>query len=112
MLNIVPFTESPPVVVPYSLLPDRVNPATGPAPRLPVNEYRLVKPVSSVPTPNTVPLPELPPPQAVPYNVFPDKIKSHHGLAPSPAPVNVYKFVKAVPSVLILNTVPLPKLPP
>jgi len=54
--------------------------------------------------------------------VFPDKIKSPDGLAPSllvklnssfKAPqVKLYRLVKPVPSVLILNTAPLAPLPP
>jgi hypothetical protein len=61
---------------------------------------------------NTVPLPALPPPTAVPYRVLPNKIKPAYGLAPSLLPVKVCRFVKTVPSVLTLNTVPLPGLPP
>ena len=44
---------------------------------------RFVKPVPSVLTANTVPLPELPPPTAVPYRVLPDKINPAYGLTPS-----------------------------
>ena len=69
--------------------------------------------------PNTVPWPELPPPAAVPYRVLPDKINPAYGFAPSllvAAPpdgvVKLCKFVKCVPSVLTLNTVPLPEVPP
>src|SRR6266849_2897888 len=71
---------------------------------------------------NTVPLPELPPKYAVPYRVLPDKINPPSGSAPSllvytPVElvlraVKLYRFVKPVPSVLSLNTVPLPPLPP
>ena len=61
---------------------------------------------------NTVPLPELPPDAAVPYRVFPDKIKSVCGLAPSPPPVKLYRFVKPEPSVLMANSVPLLEVPP
>lgn len=66
-----------------------------------------------------VPLPELPPRRAVPYKVLPDKIKPSYGLAPSPLvikvpedAVNLCRFVKPVPSVLILNSVPLFATPP
>src|SRR5690348_16703287 len=61
---------------------------------------------------NTVPLPELPPPAAVPYKILPDKTKSACGLAPSPPPVKLYRFVKPEPSVLIANRVPLLEAPP
>src|ERR1035437_5027667 len=64
---------------------------------------------------NTVPLPELPPAHAVPYRVLPDKCNSSTGFAPSllkePA-VKLCRVVKTVPSVLSLNTVPLPEMPP
>src|SRR5439155_17918939 len=80
---------------------------------------RVVKPVPSVLTANTVPLPELPPLPAVPYRVLPDKITPADGTAPSllvkrgPEPaVKLCRVVKPVPSVLTANTVPLPELPP
>src|SRR2546422_2343773 len=62
-LNTVPLPELPPhCAVPYRVLTDKINPAVGSAPSLsPVKLYRFVKPVPSVPTANTVPLPELPP---------------------------------------------------
>ena len=62
---------------------------------------------------NTVPAFELPPPNAVPYRVLPDKINPAPGLAPSPGgPVKQCRFVKPVPSVLTLNTVPSSEVPP
>ena len=69
--------------VPYRVLPDKINPAIrigsvavgiGPRPEAAVKLCRVVKPVPSVLTANTVPLPELPPEYAVPYRVLPDKI--------------------------------------
>ena len=50
--------------------------------RAAVKLCRFVKPVPSVLTANTVPLPELPP-TAVPYRVLPDKINPACGWAPS-----------------------------
>src|SRR2546428_14144153 len=44
---------------------------------------RLVKPVPSVLTANTVPPPEPPPVLAVPYRLVPDEINPARGLAPS-----------------------------
>jgi len=73
---------------------------------------RFVKPVPSVLTANTVPLPELPPSLAVPYRMLPDIIKPASGLAPSLPLVKLCRFVKLEPSVLRANTVPLPPLPP
>src|SRR5258708_6228326 len=75
-LNTVPLPELPPhCAVPYRVLTDKINPADGSAPSLPpVKLYRFVKPVPSVLTANTVPLPELPPPAAVPYSELPAKI--------------------------------------
>ena len=68
ILNTVPLPEFPPeVVVPYRVLPKKINPAFGPAPSLLVPDevgrklYSVVKLVPSVLTANTVPLPELPP---------------------------------------------------
>ena len=60
-----------------------------------MNLYGFVKPVPSVLTANTVPLPELPPLYAVPYRVLPDKlvINPAYGLAPS-LPVNLCMVVK------------------
>src|ERR1035437_8458731 len=91
-LNTVPLPELPPkFAVPYRVLPDKINPASGLAPSLLVERVpevavkpcRFVKPVPSVLTANTVPLPELPPRFADPYRVLPDKIKPLSGLAPS-----------------------------
>src|SRR5206468_4582530 len=89
-LKTVPLPELPPPgAAPYSVLPDKIKPSCGLAPSLLVEEevavkqYRVVNPVPSVLTLNTVPSPELPPPIAVPYRVLPDKIKPAHGLAPS-----------------------------
>ena len=88
MLNTVPLPEldAPPTfAVPYSVLPDKTNPACGLAPSLlvellrAVKLYRFVKPVPSVLTLNTVPTLELPPPCAVPYRVLPDKINPADG---------------------------------
>src|ERR1035437_4194670 len=67
---------------------------------------------------NTVPLFTLPPCNAVPYRVLPYKINPAYGLAPSllalllSSAVKLCRFVRAVPSVLTPNTVPLPELPP
>src|SRR5215207_1272995 len=118
-LNTVPRPELPPrLAVPYRVLLDKINPATGVAPSLPpVKLNRFVNLVPSVFTANTVPLPELPPTCAVPYNVLADKINLADGLAPSLLvleikPVKIYRVVKPVPSVLMANTVPLPDVPP
>src|SRR5258708_21677769 len=92
-LNTVPLPELPPcTVVPYSVLPDKSNPARGAAPSLliygkeagvAVKLYRLVKPVPSVLRANTVPLPPLPPACAVPYRLLPHKINPARRTAPS-----------------------------
>src|SRR5256885_14144163 len=113
-LNNVPLPELPPhCAVPYRVLTDKINPAVGSAPSLPpVKLYRFVKPVPSVFTLNTVPLPELPPPAAVPYSVLPDKINPASGLAPSSGPAKLCNVVKPVPSVLTANTVPPSEPPP
>src|SRR5665213_755434 len=63
-LNTVP--SRPPLppknVVPYKVLPDRINAASGKASSLPSEKLcRVVKPVPSVFTANTVPSPALPP---------------------------------------------------
>src|SRR5438309_1996145 len=110
MLNTVPCLELPLLAaVPYRVLPDKINPASGLAPSLlvllgPENAVKLctvVKPVPSVLTANTVPSPpELPKVAAVPYRVLPDKINPASGLAPSLAPEKVCTFVNPVPSVL------------
>src|SRR5262249_7935115 len=107
--------------------PDNIKPLTGCAPSLfvPVTTsavvklYSVAKPVPSVLSWNTVPLPPLPPFLVVPYKAPFDKINSASGLAPSllgpTAPdvmLNVCRTVKPEPSVLILNIVPLPALPP
>ena len=124
-LNTVPWPPLPPIyAVAYSVLPDKIKPAAGLAPSLlvslklgkpesvvAVKLYRVVKPVPSVLTLNTVPSPELPPAHAVPYRVLPDKIKSF-GLPPSLPPAKLCRVVKPVPFVLTLNTVPQPVLPP
>src|SRR5947207_2587477 len=72
---------------------------------------RILKPVPSVLTANTVPSPEPPPPDAVPYRVWPDKSNSACGLAPS-LQAKLCRAVNAVPSVLTANTVPWPEPPP
>ena len=91
-LNIVPYPELPPLVdVPYRVLPDKINLASGEIPSLLVTEKRdvaakLCRVVKSVPlvlTLKTVPFPELPPYIAVPNRVLPDKINPASGLAPS-----------------------------
>src|SRR5206468_9740787 len=116
-LNTVPRPElPPPCAVPYSVLPDKINPAYGKDPSLPpVKLCRVVKPVPSVLTANTVPLPELPPRCAVPYRVLPDKINPAFGKPPSllvpvlgsgSSAVKLCRVVKSVPSVLRANTVP------
>jgi len=51
----------------------------GMAPSTPMKLCRLVKPVPSVLTANTVPAPELPPSIAVPYSVLPDNISPECG---------------------------------
>src|SRR5207247_9044065 len=56
--------------------------------------------------------PELPTHLAVPYIVLPDKINPANGTDPSLPPVKLCRIVKPEPSVLTLNTVPLPELPP
>src|SRR5438477_533555 len=124
-LNTVPWPELPPkYAVPYRVLPDKINPPSGSAPSLlvyrpiavelvlrAVKLYRFVKPVPSVLTLNTVPLPELPP-SAVPYRVLSDKSTPANGLPPSLPPVKICRVVKPVPLVLTANTVPLPEPPP
>ena|ERR1039458_1637601 len=117
--NNVPMPRLPPrFAIPYRVLPDKVNPANGLAPSLlPKKLCRTVNPVPLVLTANTVPLPELPrplpPSYVVPYKVLPDKINgARRGQPPSLPPVNVYRVVKLVPSVLRANTVPQPELPP
>src|SRR6266496_2556929 len=89
-LNTVPLPELPPLLaVPYRALANNINLAYGEAPSLLMPETkaeklcRVVKPVPSVLTANTVPAPPLPPPAAVPYSVLPDKINSAYGFAPS-----------------------------
>src|SRR5260221_5047997 len=91
--NTVPRPNLPPLLaVPYRVLPssDKTNPAYSMAPsafvptkpRLPevaVKLCRVVKPVPSVLTANTVPIPPLPPKNAVPYRVLPDKINPAYG---------------------------------
>src|SRR6266404_4346057 len=83
MANSVPLPQLPPrFAVPYRVLPDKTNPATGLAPsvlvivepvkRGPVKLCRFVKPVPLVLMANTVPLPEVPPPLAVPDRVLPN----------------------------------------
>ena len=96
MANIVPLPELPPTdAVPYRVLPDKSKPEFGEAPSLlpyggepevAVKLCRFVKPVPSVLTANTVPLPELPPAPAVPYSVLPDKSNLEFGRAPSLLP--------------------------
>src|SRR5438034_11201034 len=67
-LKTVPSPKSPPPdAVPYRVLPDKIKLATGKAPSPPpLKACRVVKPVPSVLTANTVPLPKLPPSDAVP----------------------------------------------
>src|ERR1051325_5862062 len=81
--------------------------------------YTGVKPVPSVLILNSVPRAKLPPLSAVPYRVLPNKTKPDSGCAPSlfglegeAVAVKICMFVKPVPSVLTLNNVPLPELPP
>src|ERR1035441_8455672 len=50
-------------------------------------------------------------PNAVPYKLVPDKIRPACGSPPSVEPLKLYRVVKPVPLVLMLNTVPPPKLP-
>jgi hypothetical protein len=76
-----------------------------------VKLYRVVNPVPSVLTANTVPLPELPPTLAVPYRVFPDNTRPPYGLTPSRLNAPEVKskrcrILKPLPSMLTANTVP------
>src|ERR1043166_105311 len=74
---------------------------------------RLVKPAPLVLTAKIMPLLKVPPLCVVPYNVSPPKTKLSNGKAPSLfMAVKTCKFVKPLPSVLILNIVPLSELPP
>ena len=95
--NTVPVPFVPPeYVVPYRVLPDKINLGPGLAPSLltfkvlggpvdvvAVKACRLVKPVPSVLRAKTVPLPELPPTGAAPYRILSDKINPSSGCAPS-----------------------------
>ena len=117
--NTVPDPELPPTNdVPYRVLPDKINLASGLAPSLlvelvtAVKLYRFVKPVPLVLRANTVPLPQPPPVVAIPYRVLPDRINTDCGRFPSLPPVKLYRFVKPLPLVLRANTVPLPERPP
>src|SRR4051812_16098611 len=112
MANTVPFPELPPAaVVPYRVLPDKINPEYGKAPLLPpVKLCRLVKSVPFRLKANTVPAFAPPPSDAVPYRVLPDKIIPAFGLAPSQLAtptkqpqfaVKLCRFVKPVPSVFM-----------
>src|SRR5439155_14477407 len=73
---------------------------------------RLVKPVPSAPTLNTVPAPERPPALAVPYRVLFDRVTPPNGLAPSLPPVKLCAAMKPPPLASIANTVPRPHPPP
>ena len=79
---------------------------------------KMVKPVPSVLILNITPSPELPPAKAAPYKVLPDMVNLATGEAPSllkpleSVAVKLCRFVKAVPSVLTANTVPLPEIVP
>src|ERR1017187_5555911 len=117
--NIVPSAELPPnTVVPYRVLPDKINPASGQSPSLPPEKLcRLVKLEPSVFTANTVPASFVPPSLVVPYRVLPDKINPACGLAPSALTlrtraVKLYRLEKPVPSVWIAKIEPLPLVPP
>lgn len=55
------------------------DPSDGVVPKL----YKFVKPVPSVLSANTVPLPELPPLVATPKRVLPEIIKPARGFVPS-----------------------------
>ena len=119
-LNTVPKPKLPPSsVVPYSVVPDKINPANGTVPSLlvklgpegAVKLCRFVKPVPLVLIANTAPLPELPPWFAVPYRVLPNNIKPANGRHPSllvggepEVEVKVCRFVKPMPLVLTANT--------
>src|ERR1017187_3513338 len=103
-LNTMPGTKvgGSPSLDPYRVLPDNSNPCTLPAP--PETLEIFVKPVPSVLTLNTVPLPPKPPLSVVPYRMVPDKTNE---FGPDPSlELKLCKFVKPVPSVLSLNTVP------
>src|SRR5439155_22480931 len=65
--NTVPSFELPPPAVPYSVLPDKMKPTDGRFPSVLVlllgfcvKLYKVVKPVPTVLTANTMPLPKLP----------------------------------------------------
>src|SRR5437867_685649 len=97
MLNTVPLPELPPALeVPYKTLFDKINLAYGAPPSLLVSVklWRVIKPVPSVLTANTVPALELPPKYVVPYKVLPDKTNPARGKAPSLEPMKLYRFVK------------------
>ena len=108
--NTVPLPASPPRFAdPESVLPDRINPAQGIEPSLPlVKLYRVVKLEPLVFRAKTVPKPERPPAYAVPYRALPDKIKPPKGCDPSLPLVKLYRVVKSEPLVLMANTVPKP----
>src|SRR6185369_12901686 len=113
----VPFPElPPPVVVPYIVFPDIINPAHASRPSLPAKLCRVVKSVPSVLRANTVPPPQLPRTDAVPYSRCPDTTSCAYGLAPSrleeSSAEKLCRFVKPVPSVLIANTIPSTDVPP
>ena len=83
--NTVPWPKLPPrTVVPYSVLPNQIKPATGLAPSLmAVKVCRTAKPFPSVLTANAVPQLDIPPFCVVPYIVLPKSINPATGLAPS-----------------------------
>jgi len=81
-------------------------------PEVAVKLCRFVKPVPSVLTANTVPLPVLPPLVAVPYRCCPiNQFRMRQGTVivgrnEPEAALNLWRFVKPVPFVLMANTVP------
>src|ERR1022692_3123229 len=88
--NTVPRPLVPPYsAVPYSVLPDKTNPACGSYPSLVLNPTRapkvcrVIKFEPLVLSANTVPVPLVPPYAAVPYRLLPDKINPASGRAPS-----------------------------
>src|SRR5437899_3117405 len=94
MANTVPPPQGPPTeVVPYKVLPTRTNVHNGWLPSVLVGLFKGVgtiskscktrKPVPSVFSLKTVPLPKLPPAEVVPYSVPSDEVRDALGIAPS-----------------------------
>src|SRR5581483_11497925 len=112
-LNTVPLPKLPPKeVVPYRMLPDKINPPFGLVPSLGVKLCRVLKPVPLVLTANTVPNPEPPPENVVPCSVPLAKSRAPFGEAPSIEPVKLYRVLKLAPSIPTEKIVPCPEVPP